>query len=68
MLYQESLRVFFHRLFLGCLVFYSAREVWGSVAKKVPSPCSAIHFFVTTFLSNNIRFDFCQRLCLLFNG
>ena len=52
MLYEQSLRVFFHETLPWVTVIQCKRNGGGgggglSVAKKkTPSPCSAVHFFL----------------------
>ena len=72
MLYEQSLRVFFHETLPWVTVIQCKRnggggEGGGSVVKKKHHlrVLQSIFFFISTLI---ISFDFCQRLCSLFNG
>ena len=70
MLYEQSLRVFFHETLPWVTVIQCKRNGGGGGGgvlrkKSTISVFCSPFFFITTLI---ISFDFCQRLCSLFNG
>ena len=73
MLYEQSLRVFFHETLPWVTVIQCKRNGRGGGGggaeccekKNTVSVFCSPFFFITTLI---ISFHFCQRLCSLFNG